>query len=164
MRKKKGSKYLRKATGLKASQMIRQGNFRGAARMIGHSIDPENPVAAGKKKMSSKLLSKAAAIYKDQVTNKKGLGRAAAKEIGKARVNARIVRVLDQYADLTDSFPTAVKMKKRASSRMAKSLQNASAFIEGGKVARTAARGAGVFGITAMVANHLAGEVRKKKG
>ena len=164
MRKKKGSKYLRKATGLKASQMIRQGNFRGAARMIGHSIDPENPVSAGKKKMSPKLLAKATAIYKDQVKNKKSLGRAASKEIGKARVDARIIRALDQHANLTDSFPLAVKSKKSASSRMSKSLKNASAFIEGGKVARTAARGAGVFGITAMVANHLAGEVRKKKG
>lgn len=164
MRKKKGSKYLRKATGLKASQMIRQGNFRGAARMIGHSIDPENPVAAGKKKMSPKLLAKATAIYKDQVKNKKSLGRAAAKEISFARGNARLIRVTDSFPPVANKMPIFKDVKVMASKNIAKSLKNASAFIEGGKVARTAARGAGVFGITAMVANHLAGEIRKKKG
>jgi hypothetical protein len=61
-------------------------------------------------------------------------------------------------------MPVFKDVKVVASKNIAKSLKNASAFIEGGKVARTAARGAGVFGITAMVASHLAGEVRKKKG
>jgi hypothetical protein len=163
-RNRKGNQYLKKATGLKAAQMIKQGNVRGAARMIGHYVDPENPVSAGKKLLSKKVLKKAELIYKDQMANKKSLGRAASKQIGIARVNARTVRILDSFADLTDSFPTAVKVKKRASSNMARSLRNANTFIEGGKVARTAARGAGVFGIAAMVASHLAGEMRKKKG
>jgi hypothetical protein len=163
-RNRKGNQYLKKATGLKAAQLIKQGNVRAAARMIGHYVDPENPVAAGKKRLSSKVLTRAAAIYKDQSANKKRLGRAASKQISIARADARTVRILDSFADLTDSFPTAVKIKKTASSSMARSLRNASTFIEGGKVARTAARGAGVFGIAAMAAQHLAGEMRKKKG
>jgi hypothetical protein len=160
---RKGNAYLKKATGSAAARMIAQGNVRGAARMIGHYVDPENPVAAGKKRLSKKVLSKAQLIYTDQMKNKKGNGRAAAKQIGIARANTRALRVLDTFADLTDSFPAAVRIKKRASSKMANSLRNASTFIEGGKVARTAARGAGVFGIAAMVAQHLAGEMRKKK-
>lgn len=160
---RKGNAYLKKATGSSAARMIAQGNVRGAARMIGHYVDPENPVAAGKKRLSKKVLTKAQLIYRDQIKNKKSLGRAAAKQISVARTNARTIRVLDDFAELTDSFPAAVRIKKRASSNMANSLRNASAFIEGGKVARTAARGAGVFGIAAMVAQHLAGEMRKKK-
>ena len=156
---RKGNAYLKKATGVAAARMIAQGNVRGAARMIGHYIDPENPVAAGKKRLSKKVLTKSQLIYKDQLQNKKSLGRAAAKQIARARRKADILRFTEDWKPTNSHEAMRVVVNKS----MAKSLKNADAFIEGGKVARTAARGAGVFGIAAMVAQHLAGEMRKKK-
>lgn len=164
-RNRKGNQYLKKATGLKAAQLIKQGNVRAAARMIGHYIDPENPVAAGKKRLSPKVLTRAAAIYKDQSANKKSLGRAAAKEIARAKTHADAIRVIDNFKPTNLLSSSLTKHTKIiAAKKMSRNLQNATALIEGGKVARTAARGAGVFGIAAMAAQHLAGEMRKKKG
>jgi hypothetical protein len=156
---RKGNAYLKKATGSAAARMIAQGNVRGAARIIGHYADPENPVAAGKKMLSNKVLSRAKLIYTDQMKNKKGSGRAAAKQIARARRKADILRFTEDWKQ-NNSHEI---MRRVVNKSMTRSLKNANALIEGGKVARTAARGAGVFGIAAMVAQHLAGEMRKKK-
>lgn len=159
MAKPKKNKYLNKATSQKAAELIREGNYRTAARLIGHRIDPKAPLSAGAKAMPKKTRANAGRTYFLSRENARVSGKMAGRKIAIARKAAQSIRRIDH----AEPHYLTQRAKVGHSNVLKRNLFSANTDISLGKLARSRSRAAGIFGIAALFAQHL-GQDKKKRG
>ena len=143
--------------------LISNGRIRSAAQMIGNDIDPKNPLLAGKNKLSEKTISKAAKLYKKSKNAQRVLGQRAGKDIAIARKYAKQIKSVND--ETTPSHPLEKKRTiAKASKRMMYRIDGADSLIKWGKSQKAVQKNAAIFGIAALVAQHLSNKPEKKNG